>query len=210
MGEDCTLYPMECLAPRGRPPPHSSSLTFPASSLLARKCQQLLRSAGCCVASLQHLGPPPAASAGLLHQRSYCSVVAGFFLTFLLVKSDFQMQEWNVSRKSRTQQPELRSRKKEQYLQYISLPPAPLFTNINSRWMIKSSRILLFYSALQALCFMFPIASPEINQSHTCSSPLGRWRRPPTLLAVPRVNSCAGLVKRYVLADLSYHEGKPS
>lgn len=42
---------------------------------------------------------------------------------------------------------------------------------------------------------MFPIASPEINQSHTCSRPLGRWRRPSTLLAFPRVNSCAGLVK---------------
>lgn len=28
------------------------------------------------------------------------------------------------------------------------------------------------------------------------------------LLAVPRVNSCAVLVTRYVWADLSYHEGK--
>lgn len=143
-------------------------------SLLARKCQQLLRSAGCCVASLQHLGPPSSVCwAPLLHQRSHCSVVAGFFLTFLLVKSDFQMQEWNVSRKPWTQQPELRSWKKERYLKYISLPRTPLYKHINSHWMIKSFRILFFYSAPQALCFMFPIASPEINQSHTCSRPVG-------------------------------------
>ncbi|XP_019495980.1 PREDICTED: zinc finger protein DPF3 isoform X4 [Hipposideros armiger] len=38
-------------------------------------------------------------------------------------------------------------------------------------------------------------ASPEINQSNTCSRPLGRWRRPSTLLAVPRTDSCATLVK---------------
>lgn len=55
---------------------------------------------------------------------------------------------------------------------------------------------------------MFPIALPEINQSNTCSRSLGRWRRPSTLLAVPRMNSRAALVKRYVLAGLSYSEGK--
>lgn len=94
--------------------------------------------------------------------------------------------------------------------QYISLSPWPLFTNINSRWMIKSpvSLLLFFYSALQALCFMFPIAPPEINQSNTCSRSLGRWRRPSTLSAVPRTNSCAVVVKRYVSAGLSYSEGK--
>lgn len=39
MGDDCTLYPTECLAPHGRPPPHFSSLTFPASSLPA--CEKM-------------------------------------------------------------------------------------------------------------------------------------------------------------------------
>ncbi|XP_045663844.1 zinc finger protein DPF3 isoform X2 [Ursus americanus] len=38
-------------------------------------------------------------------------------------------------------------------------------------------------------------ALPEINQSNTCSRSLGRWRRPSTLLAVPRMNSRAALVK---------------
>lgn len=72
----------------------------------------------------------------------------------------------------------------------------------------RVSSSIFFYSALQALCFMFPIAPPEINQSKTCSRSLGRWRRPSTLLAVPRMNSCAVLVKRYVLAGLSSSEGK--
>uniref|UniRef100_A0A8C0QKE6 C2H2-type domain-containing protein n=1 Tax=Canis lupus familiaris TaxID=9615 RepID=A0A8C0QKE6_CANLF len=44
-------------------------------------------------------------------------------------------------------------------------------------------------------------APPEINQSKTCSRSLGRWRRPSTLLAVPRMNSCAVLVKSQ-LCDL--------
>lgn len=62
--------------------------------------------------------------------------------------------------------------RRDDTLKYISLPLAPLYKRLNSRWMIKPSRISsIFYSALQALCFMFPIASPEINQSHTCSRP---------------------------------------
>lgn len=80
-------------------------------------------------------------------------------------------------------------------LHFKAISPSPYF-------------LLFFYSALQALCFIFLIASPEINQSNTCSRPLGLWRRPSTLLAVPRIHSGAVLVERYVLAGLSYHEGK--
>lgn len=113
-------------------PPHFSSLTFPASSLLARKCQQLPRSAGCCVPPSGTWVPPSSVCwAPLLHQRSSCSVVAGFSLTFLLVKSDFQMQERDVSRKSWTQQPELRSLVEGRTLPEVHFPaPAPLFTNL--------------------------------------------------------------------------------
>lgn len=51
---------------------------------------------------------------------------------------------------------------------------APVYKRINCCWMIKSPVFLLFfYSALQALCFMFLIAPPEINQSNICSRPLG-------------------------------------
>ena len=52
----------------------------------------------------------------------------------------------------------------------------------------------VFYSALQALCFMFPIAPPEINQSNTCSRPLGWWR-PSTSLPVPRITAVRSLSK---------------
>lgn len=129
--------------------------------------------------------------------------MAGAFLSFLLVKSNFQMQEWNIRRKvmdSAVTEPPEAALTEERRIPHSIFPSplAPVYKHINSCWMIKSPVFLLlffFYSALQALCLMFPIASPEINQSNTCSRPLGRWRRPSTLLAVPRTDSCATLVK---------------
>lgn len=211
------LYPTECVAPYSRPPPHFCSLTFPSSSLLARKCQQLLGSLGLRVWPPSSAWAPPASTSWTPPGTGIAVVVLslGLLLTFLLVKSNFQTQERNTNRKSWTWQwqsnPRPRSRMEEWYLTVYVPLPWPLLTNINSRWTIKSPVFLLlffFYSALQALCFMFPIAPPEINQSNTCSRSLGRWRRPFTLLAVPRRNSCAVLVQRYVSAGLSYREGK--
>lgn len=59
MGDDCTLCtPPSSWLPWQTPPSRFSSLTFPSSSLLGRKCQQFLRRLGLlCLASLQHLGP---------------------------------------------------------------------------------------------------------------------------------------------------------
>lgn len=61
MGGDCTLCtPPSSWLPMADPPSRVSSLTFPSSSLLGRKCQQWLRSPGLlCLASLQLLGPDP-------------------------------------------------------------------------------------------------------------------------------------------------------
>lgn len=67
----------------------------------------------------------------------------------------------------------------------------------------------IFYSALQALCFMFPIAPPEINQSNTCSRPLGWWR-PSTSLPVPRITAVRSLSKVNALTwRLRHPSSKP-
>lgn len=162
--------------------------------------------AGAATCGLPPAPEPPTGNASWavpLCQHSRCFVVAGFFLTFLLVKSNFQMQEWNTSRKSWTQQwqnnlrPPPRSRSKEWYLAVYFPPPLPPVDKHKFPLDDQVSRIFFyfFYSALQALCFIFPIASPEINQSNTCSRPLGLWRRPSTLLAVPGIHSGAVLVE---------------
>lgn len=81
VGDDCTLYPTECLALHGRPPPHFSSLTFPASSLPAfEKMSAVAEKCGLLCGLPLAPGPPSSVCwAPLLQQRSHCSGGCWFF-----------------------------------------------------------------------------------------------------------------------------------
>lgn len=79
------------------------SIFLPASE----KMSAVPEKAGAAACGLPPAPEPPTGNASWaapLCQHSRCFVVAGFFLTFLLVKSNFQMQERNTSGKSWTQQ----------------------------------------------------------------------------------------------------------
>lgn len=122
--------------PTADPLPISPPPTFPSSSPLARTCQQFLRSRAACVWPPSSPWALTCSACGilLLRQQSCCFLVAGFFLTFLLVESNFQTQEWSISRKSWTQQwpnhPRPRSRKKGRYFTVDFPLPSPLFKNV--------------------------------------------------------------------------------
>lgn len=144
-----------------------SPFLLPNLSIFLPACEKMSAAPGKSgpprVASLQCLGPDSSTSrAPPLHQHSCCGVVAGLLLTFLLAKSNFQMQEWNINRKSWTQQWQSKPRpcswKEEWYLTVYVPLPWPLLTNINSRWMIKSPVFLpLFFFIVPSrhlvLCF---------------------------------------------------------
>lgn len=120
------LCPMELVASRGRPPPHFSSLTFPSSSLLSRKCQPSQRSpAAPCLASLQ-CRPWPAAtsSAPPLFDRAAVSLLL-IFPYFLLGEAQLLNARMEYKQKSVTRQAEALLLKEEWNLTCIS-PPGTL------------------------------------------------------------------------------------
>lgn len=65
-----------------------------------------------------------------------------------------------------------------------------------------------FYSACQALCFIFPIAFPEINQSNTWSEASGIEKTVRPLTVPENRTASRPCLNRYVLAGLSHNECK--
>lgn len=101
MGNDCTFCtPLSLGLPMADPFPSSPPWPFHLPPCLREHVSSSWQVWGCCGLPPAP-GPWPAALPELLLSVSIAAVfvVFGVFLTFLLVKNNFQTQEWNISRK---------------------------------------------------------------------------------------------------------------
>lgn len=153
MGDGCTSGPpLRVWLPMADPSPvllPDLSIFLPASE----KMSAVPDKSGAAVCGLPPApGPRAAALPELLLSVSIAAlfVVPGAFLSFLLVKSNFQMQEWNICRKvldsAVTERPEAALMEERMIPHSIFPSPlAPVYKHINSRWMIKSPVFLLLF-----------------------------------------------------------------
>lgn len=170
------------MTPHGRPPPalpHFSFLTFPSSSLLGENVNSSREGQGrLCVAFLQPPGGPcpeqlplPLHSAPPLPSAQPLPCWGWVHLTFLLAKNSFHIAGTETQAEShRLSSVEASCGRKTGMAQSVS-PPLALVSKQNTHPLdaqvscISSSFSVFLCSACRALCFVFPAALPEVNQS---------------------------------------------